>query len=307
MTNISMLLREYINALVLNIDSTKLPKEIDLVFSGGAFNCIFGLGILYYIKALEERKLTKVVRVSGCSAGAILALWYITNPDEDMDMLFTNIVTCFKKNLNFKGYQEKVKEIVNKVFDNEDNLNILNGRLFISFYDMKKGKQKTINKYKSKEHLIDCLLSSSHIPRLTDGNLRYKERYMDGITPYIFNDAKRETLIIELMTSKKLLRSITFKKEVNSYFRLLAGVADASQFFSDGHSDMCMYYKNWSYTDFLIHRSKELFVFFIFSLIELIYACKIYIPNSLTKTTIYHGCSKVLHEVCGDTFSHIIA
>ena len=307
MTNISMLLREYINALVLNIDSTKLPKEIDLVFSGGAFNCIFGLGILYYIKALEERKLTKVVRVSGCSAGAILALWYITNPDEDMDMLFTNIVTCFKKNLNFKGYQEKVKEIVNKVFYNEDNLNILNGRLFISFYDMKKGKQKTINKYKSKEHLIDCLLSSSHIPRLTDGNLRYKERYMDGITPYIFNDAKRETLIIELMTSKKLLRSITFKKEVNSYFRLLAGVADASQFFSDGHSDMCMYYKNWSYIDFLIHRGKELFVFFIFSLIELIYACKIYIPNSLTKTTIYHGCSKVLHEVCGDTFSHIIA
>ena len=87
MTNISMLLREYINALVLNIDSTKLPKEIDLVFSGGAFNCIFGLGILYYIKALEERKLTKVVRVSGCSAGAILALWYITNPDEDMDCL----------------------------------------------------------------------------------------------------------------------------------------------------------------------------------------------------------------------------
>jgi len=307
MTNISMLLREYINALILNIDSTKLPKEIDLVFSGGAFNCVFGLGILYYIKALEERKLTKVVRVSGCSAGAILALWYITNPDEDMDVLFTNIVTCFKKDLNLKGYQEKVKEIVNKVFDNEDKLNILNGRLFISFYDMKKGKQKTINNYKSVEHLIDCLLSSSHIPRLTDGNLRYKERYMDGITPYIFNDAKRETLIIELMTSKKLLRSITFKKEVNSYFRLLAGVADASQFFSDGHSDMCKYYKNWSYKDFLIHRGKELFVFFIFSLIELIYACKIYIPKSLTKTTIYHGCSKVLHEVCGDTFSHIIA
>ena len=301
-----MLLREYINALILNIDKTKLPKEIDLVFSGGALNGVFGLGVLYYIRALEERKLTKVIRVSGCSIGAILALWYITNSDEDMDTWFTEIVTKFKKDLNLKSYQENVKKFINKIFSDEDKLKSLNGRLFISFYDMKKQKQRTISKYNSKEHLIDCLLSSSHIPRLTDGNLRYKKRYMDGITPYIFNDSKRDILIIELITAKKILRSITFKKEVNSYFRLLAGVADASQFFSDGHSDMCKYYKDWSYKDFLIHRGKELFIFLIFSLIELIYACRIYLPESATKTTLYHGCQKVLNEVCGDTFSHII-
>lgn len=301
-----MLLREYINALILNIDETKLPKEIDLVFSGGALNGVFGLGILYYIRALEEQKLTKVVRVSGCSIGAILALWYITNSDEDLDSWFTEIVTKFKKDLNLKSYQENVKIIVNKIFNDREKLKSLNGRLFINFYDMKKGQQKTISKYKSKEHLIDCLLSSSHIPRLTDGNLRYKERYIDGITPYIFNDSQREILIIELMTAKKILRSITFKREVNSYFRLLAGVADASQFFSDGNSDMCKYYKDWSYKDMLIYRGKELFVVFIFSLIELIYNCKIYMPESFTKTTFYHGCLKVLNEVCGDTFSHII-
>jgi len=307
MANVTMLLREYINALILNVDKTKIPNEIDLVFSGGALNGVFGLGVLYYIKALEKLKLTKVVRVSGCSIGAILAIWYIINLDQDIDELFMDTFNKFKKDLNLKGYQENVKKVINEIFDDEEKLKSLNGRLFISFYDMKKRKQKTISKYKSKEHLIDCLLSSSYIPRLTDGNLRYKDRYIDGITPYIFRDSKREVLIIELMTMKKIFRCIKFKNEVNSYFRLLAGVADASQFFSDGHSDMCKYYKDWSYSDYLMHRGKEFGIFIIFFLIEFIYACKIYIPNSITNTTLYHGLFKVLNELYIDTFSYIIA
>lgn len=301
-----MLLREYINALVLNINYEKLPKEIDLVFSGGALNGIYGLGILYYIRALENHNLTKVIRVSGCSIGALLALWYIKNSDKDMDTLFTEIVLNFKKNLNFKKYQENIKKIVNEFFVDDNKIQSLNNRLYISFYDMKKGKQKTVCRYKSKEYLIDCLLRSSHIPRLTDGNLRYKKRYIDGITPYIFRNSGREILIIELMTAKKIMRSFIFKREINTYFRLLEGVSDASNFFSDGYSNMCKYYRDWSYKDILIHRSKELFVFFIFSLIELFFTCKNYIPDHFKKTTFYHGLIKVVNELFKDTFIRII-
>ena len=133
-----MLLREYINALILNVDKTKIPNEIDLVFSGGAFNGMFGFGVLYYIKALEKQKLITVVRVSGCSIGSLLALWYLTDYPEDPDVWLTNIISGFKKKQNLTAYHENIRKTVYKLFENDTAVKSIDGYLFISFYDMKK-------------------------------------------------------------------------------------------------------------------------------------------------------------------------
>jgi hypothetical protein len=305
--NITSLMRKYINALILNVDRNRLPREIDLVFSGGALNGLFGIGVLYYIKALEEQGFTKVKRVSGCSIGSLLAVWYITNCVEDPDVWFTDIIRMFKKKQNNTAYNEKVVKIVYNLFIDDESVKTLNDCLFISFYDMKKGKQKTVSNFKGRDHLIECLISSSYLPRITDGSLRYKERYIDGITPHIFKDSVREVLVVELMSIKKLIKSFSFKKETNTYFRLLAGVADASQFFVDGSSDMCKYYKDWSYLDYGSYRGKELLIYILVYLVEVIYNFRHYIPTQITDTTMYHGILKVFNNIYNDLLFHIIA
>lgn len=301
------LIRKYINALILNVDHNRLPKEMDLVFSGGGLNGLFGIGILYYIKALEEHGFTKVIRVSGCSIGSLLALWYITNCEEDPNEWFTDIIQMFKKKQNNTFYNQKIVKIVYNLFINDESVKILNECLFISFYDMKKGKQKVISNYKSRDHLIECLISSSYLPRITDGNLRYKERYIDGITPHIFKDNMREVLVVELMSIKNLIKSFSFKKETNTYFRLLAGVSDASEFFVDGYSDMCKYYKDWSYVKYGSYRGKELVIFILVYLVEVIYNFRYYIPLQIADTIIYHGLFKVFNNIYNDLLFHIIA
>ena len=44
-----------INTLIENIPQENIPKEIDLVLDGGAFNGLYMLGGLFYIKEMEKR------------------------------------------------------------------------------------------------------------------------------------------------------------------------------------------------------------------------------------------------------------
>ena len=48
-----MALNTFINTLIENIPEKNLPPEIDLVLDGGAFNGVYMLGGLFYIKELE--------------------------------------------------------------------------------------------------------------------------------------------------------------------------------------------------------------------------------------------------------------
>lgn len=304
--NGTLLIREYINALILNIDKSKLPNEIDLVFSGGAFNGLFGIGILYYIKALEQHKLTTVRRVSGCSIGSLLALWYIMDCDEDPNLWFADISKKCKKTQNLTAYNDKVEKTVYNLFKTDESVATLNGLLFISFYDMKKRRQKVISKYNGRDHLIDCLIRSSYIPKLTDGKMRYKERYIDGITPYIFKDNVRDILVIELMTMAKMMRCFSINKEANAHFRLLTGVADASEFFSRGKSDMCSYYRSWSFINYFSNVSKEFIIVILISLIEIISNASYYIPNPIKETLIWHTLFKVVNGLYDDVLYKVI-
>ena len=73
MDDSSKLLRAYVRTLADNADSTRIPKEVDIVFSGGAFNGFMGYGVMLYIKALFVKHGVMVHRVSGCSIGSLLA------------------------------------------------------------------------------------------------------------------------------------------------------------------------------------------------------------------------------------------
>lgn len=312
MNNIA-LLQEYIKALIINVDKTGVQRDINIIFDGGAFNGGFAAGIGLYLKCMEEHKLIKVHRISGCSIGSILAIWYLTGCMPEGIQCFEQFMKSYKKNMSLHAYKQIVTNFINQIFVSENKnknteqsiITQLNGRLFITYYDVKNHKQKTVSKFRNKAHILDCILRSSHIPYLMDGCPSYKKKYMDGVSPYIFKNGL-SNLFIKLMTLKRCARSLMLKSENNIHYRLLTGIADVNDFYTTGHSDMCSYIHNWSYTDIVQLRLREIIMFYIFSLIGCIIVVKKYIPLALTESLLYNGIIKAINGLYIDLVGKVL-
>jgi hypothetical protein len=302
------MLQEYIKALVINIDKTNLPKKLNLIFDGGAFNGGFAAGVAIYLKCMENHKLIKIHSISGCSIGSLLAVWYLTGCNQENIMYLEKFMTSYKINKNLSESKQIINKFIDDVFlkDTENAiLSKLNGRLFISYYNIKKHRQQTVSKFKDKEHIIDCILRSSHIPYIMDGSASYKKKYMDGISPHIFNNGF-PSLFIKLLTFQKCSRSIMVKSENNIQYRLLTGVADVNEFFTTGNSDMCSFVGNWSYSNIIQLRAREILFFTIFSLIGLAMVVKSYLPKTVTNSLIYNGTIKAIDGLYSDIVGRVL-
>jgi len=306
MTDI-VLLQEYIKALIINVDKTGVQKDINIIFDGGAFNGGFAAGIGLYLKCMEEHKLITVHSISGCSIGSILAVWYLTGCKPKGIQCFEQFMTSYKKNMNLHAYKGIVTQCIDQIFSTteSDIINLLNGRLFITYYNVKTHSQKTVSKFKNKAHIIDCILRSSHIPYLMDGLPSYKKKYMDGVSPYSPKNGL-PNLFIKLMTLKRCARSLMLKSENNIHYRLLTGIADVNDFYTTGNSDMCSYMHNWSYIDIVQLRVREVVVFFIFSLIGWIVVFKRFVPVAVTNSLLYNGVGKAVNGLYVDLVGKVL-
>jgi hypothetical protein len=303
------LLNLYVNTLVNNINSEKIPDEIDVIFDGGLFNGFIGYGTSVYINELQKQKKTKVVRVSGCSVGSVLALLYIVNAEKELDIDINNIfkkeINGFKENFNFSENVKILRELVYLLFE-DDNLNMLNDRLYISYYDMKKIEKKIVHNFKNRDHLIECLIKSTHIPFISNNNFKYKKKYVDGLTPYIFRDNARPSLHIMLITFKNLSRIFFNSNEVNANSRIISGLADADEFFTCGKSNMCSYIKEWNYKRYLFIRVRELVCFFIIWFIEILIIITKKPFKLATRTRIYFGLKHIFIETYKDIMFKLV-
>lgn len=292
---VTNIMSKYVNSLVKNVNSENLPKDIDLIFDGGALNCLSGQGVALYIKELENQELVRIHRVSGCSSGAFIALLYLTNTDYDLNEGFNMVSNCFREKQNLTEFIDQVKKYI---YNNlPDDLSFLNDKLYITYYDMSEWKQKIVCVFENKDKLIETIVRSCYIPYIFDKHLKYKDKYIDGITPYIFRDNKREAIFVMLVTKKNFSKCISTKNESNSYSRLLSGAADADLFFSGGSSDMCSYVSKWNIYFILILRLRELVFFIIVWIIELITKFSEYIPNQILNSTLYHGCCRFISNI----------
>ena len=314
--NNTNLIKEYTKALIQNVDKTHLPKELNLIFDGGVFNCGFASGVALYIKTLEEANLIKINKISGCSAGSLIALWYITGCKESGITYFENMMQSFKETLNFIELKNSLSVFVDELFldanaDNNANhikknndISMLDNKLFINYYDTSKNKKKVISKFHNKEQLVKCILRACHIPYLIDGNSRCDEHYIDGIVPHLFNDG--ESLFIKLLTFNKLSRSFILKSEANIHFRLLSGVSDANDFFTTGTSDMCCYVSKRGYNDIILLRGREMSAYILFSLLD----SMVFIKNSLspviTESLMYNGVVNTSKSLLKDILRRIV-
>ena len=303
------LLNLYVNTLVKNVDTEKIPKEMDLIFDGGVFNGFIGYGFSMYLNELEKQKKTKIVRVSGCSIGSLLALLYIVNSNKNIDIdvnkIFKNITNEFKKNFNFSENEKQIKNIVYSIFE-DDDLTILKDRLYICYYDMENVEKKVIHNFKNRNHLIDCIIKSSHIPFISNEDFKYKNKYIDGMTPFIFRDNERPSLHVMLITLKNISRIFFNSNEVNANSRIISGVADADEFFTCGKSNMCSYVKKWNNNRYLFIRGRELCCFILIWFIEIFIIIRKYIPNFITQTTIFCGLKHIFNETYKDIMFKLV-
>ena len=298
------LLRAYVRTLADNADDTRIPRDVDIVFSGGAFNGFMGYGVMLYVKALFAKHGVVVHRASGCSIGSLLATFIFADADYQVDKVFRDITSQFKRTLRLDPYGSHIDQLADGLSDKE--FENLNKRLYITYYDLERRKQKVVNKFKSRKHLAECIKRSSHIPCITTEETRYDGRYMDGMIPYMFRDDARPTLYIDLLTLSKLAKVINISNEANPHSRILAGIAEADRFFANGSSAMCSYVSSWSLAGVVQVRLFELVSFILVALVEMTGCVYSYVPQKILDNVLSQGLHRCMASIYGDVMYRLI-
>lgn len=282
-----MALNTFINTLIENIPEKNLPPEIDLVLDGGAFNGVYMLGGLFYIKELEGREKLKIKRVSGCSIGAILGILFLLNKMDISIEICNSSYKYLRRHQDLKKVVVLFKKILNDVVKDED-LVLVNNRFYLTYFDTIKGKQIIKKRYKSKSELIDNIIKSLYVPYLIDRKPTDDDGCIDGAFPYMFKsrENKRKVLFLNLQSFDKIKKMIFIKNEKNIYPRLLEGLMDTHRFFETCKSNnMCSYVNDWNIIDILFFRLREIIYVILFYIFRVGLHIDNLLPDSWKKDT----------------------
>jgi hypothetical protein len=295
------MIQKYVEQFIENLPeefkNNKYPLKIDLVLEGGIFNGSYLIGALYFLKEMEKRNYIKICKISGCSIGSIVAFIYIIDCLDIAEKFYSVIFEQFKNTHNLNISTTIYDLLEDKIPD--DICNKVNNKLYITYYNIKKGKKVIKNNYKDKKEIINTIIKSSFIPFFIDGNTLYENKYMDGISPYIFkikND--RKILHLDLFGYDKIYNLINVKNEKTNFHRILSGLLDIHNFYiKQINTDMCSYVNDWSIINKCRHLLKIIIEKIIIYLVYLLILIKTYIPKEITDCVIYKILSKITYEI----------
>jgi hypothetical protein len=296
------MIQEYVNKLIENlpdhIKKSKKPIVIDLVLDGGFFNGSYLVGALYFLKEMEKRNYIKIDRISGCSIGSIVGLLYLNDLLDEISKLYKLSIESFKKNHQL----EIVKNIKTHLEPHitSDMYKKVNQKLYINYNNVVKMKRYVKNKYKNNDKLFDTITKSCFAPYLVDGNVIYKNKYVDGISPYIFKKEEgKKILYLELFSRDKIAHMISIKNEKTNFHRVLTGLLDIHNFFiKETNTPMCSYVNDWNY---ITNCRQEIKLFLEKIILYIIYTLSIiknYIPEDFKNTVFY----KLIYKICYEVF-----
>lgn len=292
------MIEKYISRLMETTPSTFLNTNtlhLDVVVEGGAFNGSYLVGVLYFLKELEKKGRIKIHRFSTCSVSAICSVLYIIDRIDLFENIYRKGLDIFKQDGRLDVFTS-IFNIIREVSD--ENLYMrLNNRLYMTYYDVKNCRHIVKCKYKSNEHLFECMSRSAHIPFVIDTNIARHGRYIDGQQPYFFKEKRnastdngRKMLCISLITYSNmntLTSTLNVKNENNNVHRVLSGTLDAHTFFMTGiPTQMCCFKHNMPMTINIQNKVKQLLLFFIGYLISIIIYATRYIGDDMMKTFI---------------------
>lgn len=281
----------------------KEPIVLDLILDGGVFNGSYLIGALLYLKEMEKRNHVKIERVSGCSIGSLTAFIYLIDKLEIMDKLYNIFFNNFKFNYKLNKLT-KLNIYLNKYIP-DDICDKINNKLYITYYNIKKNKKIIKSVYKSKKDVIDTIIKSCFVPYLINGEQLYKNKYIDGINPYIFNNNNnnnkknnKKILFLDLFGYDKISNLINVKNESTNYHRILTGVLDIHYFFLKGKStSMCSYIDEWSIINKIHIQIKLLFEIIVVYSISISIILNKYIGTYLDESLLYKIIKKLLYNL----------
>ncbi len=248
----SGIVKEMTGVLIKNIDASIIKeKNIDLILSGGAFNASYLIGCLYFIRDMCEKGLICVNKVSTCSASSMIGLLFIVDKlDIFIEKMYELLVGSFKKNRNVIFDEESLSTIINIIEDvlPDDVISRINGRLYITYYDVMKCEQVVKSNYEDVSDIIRTIRRSCFIPYITMDKLMEENRYIDGGTPYIFNkEFGVNRIYINLLCGvDKIKDAMIIKRDKIVMHRILGGILDIHNFFFKcKETPMCCYVEDW--------------------------------------------------------------
>lgn len=161
---------------------------------------------------MEEKLYVKIDRISSCSIGSFISLLYLADCLDAFVEIYKIISENFKKNHQLNNYPlicEKLKPFLPK-----NICELMTNKVYITFHDLKKNKKIVKSKYKSIDDIFETIYRSCFVPILMDGNLLYKNRYMDGANSFIFTrEPKKKILFLNLMSYDKIGSLFNIKNE----------------------------------------------------------------------------------------------
>lgn len=264
-----------------NNSNNKINK-INLILEGGAFNGSYHIGALYFLKEMEKKKYIQIQNISATSIGSIAALLFYSNLLDESLQTHTLLKSIYKKTKTLNAIPTFLNQIREKL--PADLLSSLNGKLYISYYNIKKGCKIVKSKYKNIDDLFTTIRRSCFVPFFINGQMTIDNKYMDGITPYIFPKNKYKSLNISLIGSDKLHQLFIIKNEDTNIHKILAGLLDINLFITTNKStNICSYISE--------HTIKQRLFYNILFIIEkiIIYILFLYYhsKNKLYKTNIF--------------------
>ena len=248
----SGIVKELTGVLIKNIDASIIKeKNIDLILSGGAFNASYLIGCLYFIREMCEKGLICVNKVSTCSASSMMGLLFLVDKlDTFIEKMYELLVGSFKKNRNVIFDEESLSTIIKIIEDvlPDDVISRINGRLYITYYDVTKCEQVIKSNYEDVGDIIRTIRRSCFIPYITMDKLMEENRYIDGGTPYIFNkEFGVNRIYINLLCGMdKIKDAMIIKRDKIVMHRILGGILDVHNFFFKcKQTPMCCYVEDW--------------------------------------------------------------
>lgn len=249
-------IKKYTNKLICELPghmkNSESPLKFDLILSGGAFNGSYTLGALFFLKEMENQKYIKINRISTCSISSIIGVLYFL---DKLDVMYENY-NIFYNDFNESKKLNSLLQVNKYIQITPNDLSQINHKLYISYYNIRKRKKIIKYSYKNVNDVYSSIIKSCYLPFVIDSNILYKNKYIDGITPYIFKSRPRrhvQKLYIDLICCGKLFNIFNVKYEYCNIHRIMTGILDIHWFFIKdfASTSMCSFINKWSLLDLL--------------------------------------------------------
>ena len=252
--------QKQIKNLLRNLAKPDVPKRVDVVLEGGAFNGAYELGTLFFLQEMDRNGFLSIERISGTSIGAIMALAFLIGILEEVENIYEESIKEWISSLSIQTFKEHLVKHI-RVVKEEELLSTVNDRLYITYFDVTTRQHVTVSTYNSTEHLIDTIFSSCHIPYVTKDTACYQQ-HIDGIHPHIFRDVMHndDKDVVYVAIHHWTIANNMFKvsKELYLSRRILEGILQCYELFLHNRSSkMCSFMSQWSMRDFLVIRAKH--------------------------------------------------